>query len=408
MDDANSASPVQHYIAINDLLVYGAVLTRPTGIQRVALNLALALHERYGYQSVRVLHSAARHASIPRSDARSLLATLADPLLRLLSHAPRVVQESLRSTARGLLSRFTGGGGDAVVFQRGDWLLVLGAPWIAPGAATAIVQMHERTGVRIALLVHDLLPATSPAWFTDAQGLTAKRDIEVLIGAAEKIFTVSKEVGVELSERYGRASALLNPADPVITTARLSPSSSERTIVSVGTLHPRKNLAALVRIWEAWAMEVEATTGSFASLPTLVLVGRRHPQDGELFSLLATHRRAASKIRLVHTASDAELADLYAASRFLVMPSLAEGWGLPVREALVAGRPSIVTDAVPAASGLPYCEVVPAGDEAALGAAIRRWWGGGTPELLSERIREEFTPRTWESVAADVSSQLRS
>jgi glycosyltransferase involved in cell wall biosynthesis len=268
--------------------------------------------------------------------------------------------------------------------------------------------MHERTGVRIALLVHDLLPATSPAWFTDAQGLTAKRDIEVLIGAAEKIFTVSKEVGVELSERYNRASALLNPADPVITTTLSRQAPTERCILSVGTLHPRKNLAALVRIWEAWAREEEAATGSFANLPTLMLVGRRHPQDGELFSLLATHRRAASKIRLIHTASDAALADLYAASRFLVMPSLAEGWGLPVREALVAGRPSIVTDAVPAASGVPYCEVVPAGDEAALGAAIRRWWSGGTPELLSERIRQEFKPRTWESVAADVSSQLGS
>jgi glycosyltransferase involved in cell wall biosynthesis len=295
-----------------------------------------------------------------------------------------------------------------VVLQRGDWLLVLGAPWIAPGAATAIVQVHERTGVRIALLVHDLLPATSPAWFTDAQGLTAKRDIEVLIGAAEKIFTVSKEVGVELSERYNRASALLNPADPVIATTLSRQEPTERCILSVGTLHPRKNLAALVRIWEAWAREEEAATGSFANLPTLLLVGRRHPQDAELFSLLATHRRAASKIRLIHTASDTELAELYAASRFLVMPSLAEGWGLPVREALVAGRPSIVTDAVPAASGLPYCEVVPAGDEAALGAAIRRWWGGGTPELLSERIRQEFKPRTWESVAADVSSQLGS
>ena len=263
MDDANPASPVRHYIAINDLLVYGAVLTRPTGIQRVALNLALALHERYGYQSVRVLHSDVRHVSIPRSDSRSLLATLADPILRLLSHAPRVMQERLRSTARSLLSRLTGGGGRAVVLQRGDWLLVLGAPWIAPGAATAIVQLHERTGVRIALLVHDLLPATSPTWFADAQGLAAKRDIEVLIGSAEKIFTVSKEVGVELSERYNRASALLNPADPVMTATPLRQELMERCILSVGTLHPRKNLAALVRIWEAWAREEEDATGSF-------------------------------------------------------------------------------------------------------------------------------------------------
>lgn len=408
MDDANGSPSVQHYIAINDLLVYGAVLTRPTGIQRVALNLALALHEHHGYQGVSAVDSGARYVAIPQSSSRSLLAMLADPLLRLLSYSPRVVQERIRSTARSLLSRFTGGGGSAVVFQHGDWVLVLGAPWIAPGMATAIVQLHERTGVRVALLIHDLLPATSPTWFTDAQGLTAKRDIEALIGAAEKIFTVSREVGVELSERYSRTSALLNPADPVITATLQRGDPIERCIVSVGTLHPRKNLAALVRIWEAWAIEAEAITGSFVGLPTLMLVGRRHPQDGELFSLLTTHRRAASKIHLIHTASDAELAELYAASRFLVMPSLAEGWGLPVREALVAGRPSIVTDAVPAASGLPYCEVVPAGDEAALSEAIRRWWEGGTPELLTERIRQEFNPRTWESVAADISSQLGS
>ena len=406
MEQPRAPGSPQHYIAINDLLVYGAVLTRPTGIQRVALNLALALHDLHGYQGVRIDNAGARFIAIPRSSARSPLARLADPLLRLLSHAPRAMQEFFRSTARRLLSRLAGGGGGAAAIQRGDWVLVLGAPWIAPGMASAIVQLHERTGARIALLIHDLLPATSPDWFADAQGRTAKRDVEQLIGAAAQIFTVSREVGAELFQRYGRPSTLLNPADPVMTSASLRASNMERCVLSVGTLHPRKNLAALVRIWEAWAEEVEATTGSVASIPTLVIAGRRHPQDGELFSLLATNRRAASKIRLTHTASDAELADLYAASRFLVMPSLAEGWGLPVREALVAGRPSIVTDAVPAASGLSYCESVPAGDEAALGEAIRRWWESDTPERFSERIRSEYKARTWESVAADLSSQL--
>ena len=408
MEQPRAPESPQHYIAINDLLVYGAVLTRPTGIQRVALNLALALHDLHGYQGVRIDNAGARFIAIPRSGARSPLARLADPLLRLLSHAPRAMQEFFRSTARRLLSRLAGGGGGAAAIQRGDWVLVLGAPWIAPGMASAIVQLHERTGARIALLIHDLLPATSPDWFADAQGRTAKRDVEQLIGAAAQIFTVSREVGAELFQRYGRPSTLLNPADPVITSASLRASNMERCVLSVGTLHPRKNLAALVRIWEAWAEEVEATTGSVASIPTLVIAGRRHPQDGELFSLLATNRRAASKIRLTHTASDAELADLYAASRFLVMPSLAEGWGLPVREALVAGRPSIATDAVPAAHTSPYVRIVPAGNEEQLSLAIHEWWEGSEPERLAREISEHFVPRSWEDVATEIAGHINS
>ena len=134
--------------------------------------------------------------------------------------------------------------------------------------AEAVRRSKERDGVRVCLLIHDLLPATSQRWFADAQGRAAKDDIDTLIAAADAIFTVSAEVATELETLYGKRATLLRPADPQLNHAHenapVDLPFAERTILSVGTFHPRKNLAALVRIWDAWR-----------DAPTLVLVGRR-------------------------------------------------------------------------------------------------------------------------------------
>ena len=388
------------YIAINDLLVYGSAITRPTGIQRVASGLAEELTLRYGGECVSVSVAGMKTVRLPATDGSSVAARLAEPALRALSQFPRSIQERARSVARALLSlRAQRSHGTFTKPESGSWILVLGAPWIAPGMADAVRLLKERDGVRIALLIHDLLPTTSQRWFADAQGQAAKRDVETLITAADTIFTVSAEVAAELQTLYGREGTLLTPADPELSAHAgrnaAVPPDAERTVLSVGTFHPRKNLVALVNIWDAWE-----------DAPRLVLAGRRHPQDGEFFAALAAHPRAAERITLIHTADDAQLAELYRSSRFLVMPSLAEGWGLPVREALLAGRPAITTDAVPAATGSPFARVVPAGDEAALSAAIHEWWGGDAPERLRDEIQRTFLPRTWRDVAAELAGRL--
>ena len=388
------------YIAINDLLVYGSAITRPTGIQRVASGLAEELMLRYGAECVSVSAAGMKKVRLPATNSSSVVARLAEPVLRVLSHLPRLLQERARSVARTLLSlRAQRSNGAVIKPESGCWILVLGAPWIAPGMADAVRLLKERDGVRVALLIHDLLPATSQRWFADAQGQAAKRDVETLIAAADTIFTVSAEVAAELRTLYGREGTLLTPADPELSAHMgrnvVVPSGAERTVLSVGTFHPRKNLVALVNIWDAWE-----------DAPRLVLAGRRHPQDGEFFAALAARPRAAERITLIHTADDAQLAELYRASRFLVMPSLAEGWGLPVREALLAGRPAITTDAVPAATNSPFARVVPAGDEAALSAVIHEWWNGDAPERLSDEIQRTFVPRTWSDVAAELAGRL--
>lgn len=411
-------------VVINDLLVYGSVISRPTGIQRVASGLAQALCSSGGAETVVLREGRAVRAAIPDVEATSWFVRLNEPVLALLSQTPRRLQEAIRSLARGVVSKLSvRRGGETQQISQGDWLIMLGAPWIAPGVAEEMVRIKEARGARIALLVHDLLPTTSPQWFGDAQGRSAKGDMDLLISHAAAIFAVSHEVVEEIRLRFGRVAVALPPADPVLARSEQAvtqvadngrEAGSEPIILTVGTLHPRKNLEALVHIWDEWEASAETDVAETASTESrvrttpapLVVVGRRHPQDASFFRALKGHPRAARRITVRHEVGDEELARLYRRARFLVLPSLAEGWGMPIREALVAGRPSIATDAVPAALHTPYCEVVPAGDTAALGAAIRSWWGGSEPERLAAQIKAEFLPRGWERVAAELVDHL--
>lgn len=407
--EINTKPTSRCFIVIDDLLVYGSVISRPTGIQRVAAGIASALLENPRTLSVHVGSGEIRAAQIPSGGTASWRTRLSESLLRLLSLAPRSLQEFIRSMARTLLSRLASRrAGTAVQPVAGDWLLVLGAPWIAPGMASAVSALAQRYGLRVALLVHDLLPTTDPQWFGDAQGVAARRDMETLISTADLVFAVSDEVAGQVREQTARPVHSVSPADPLFprTAQRAAMPPREMVILAVGTLHPRKNLAALVRIWDQWIQGSDRVQAVDGQPPRLIIAGRRHPQDAELFDTLAAHPRAESRISLIHTADDAQLAELYASARFLVMPSLAEGWGMPVREALVAGIPSIATNAVPAAHSTPYVMIVPAGDDVALSTAIHQWWDGSEPERLSAEIRQHFIPRTWADVSREIESLL--
>ena len=399
-------------VVINDLLVYGSVIVRPTGIQRVASGITQALCSDAGAETVVLRDGRAFRAELPLAGAHGWLARVNEPILALLSRAPRTLQEVVRTVARSLVARLSRGrGGTSRSIGAGDWLIMLGAPWISPGVAREMVRIKEARGARIALLVHDLLPTTSPQWFGDAQGRAAKADMDLLIEHATALFAVSNEVVDEIQRRYGRRAVALPPADPQLAEglearqdeAHLDEAGSGPIILTVGTLHPRKNLEALVRIWDEWEGSTEV--GGAPPAP-LVIVGRRHPQDAGFFEALRTHPRAARRISVRHEVSDGELASLYRRARFVVLPSLAEGWGMPIREALMAGRPSIATDAVPAALNSPYSEVVAAGDTQALGTAIRSWWGGTEPERLAAKIEAEFTPRSWSVVSGELAAHL--
>lgn len=104
------------------------------------------------------------------------------------------------------------------------------------------------------------------------------------------------------------------------------------------------------------------------------------------------------------TLSDAELALLYRCSRFTLYPSLYEGWGLPVTEALCQGKLPVIADnsSLPEA-GAGLTLVVPEGSTTAWVDAIGRALFDDEWRARHEaRIVAGFRPRSWSAIASDV------
>lgn len=397
---------VGRFVAVDDLLVYAALLSRPTGIQRVGYNLARSLVDDCGYQMVRVSGSSVQEATLRSTTNASWFTRAAEFVLSSLSHLPASIQQRLRAVGPSIMRRLQSpSSGVAVNLNRGDWVIVLGAPWIADGMTESLIRLRQSHGVRICLLVHDLLPITAQQWFSGRVAVEAQSQVGTLIDNADHLVTVSQEVAEDIMRIFGIRASVINPADPLLSDA-ISPKQSgwgtEPFVLTVGTMHPRKNLAALVRIWDLWIRECEADGNDPQNVPALFIVGRRHPEDQDLHNELAKSTRAASKIRLFHSISDNSLADLYAGCRFVIMPSHAEGWGLPVREAFVFGKPVIATDGIPAAASMPGALVVRAGDESSLYQAARGWWESDEPEKRASIIQRTFVQRKWRDVAIEL------
>jgi alpha-1,3-rhamnosyl/mannosyltransferase len=112
---------------------------------------------------------------------------------------------------------------------------------------------------------------------------------------------------------------------------------SDAYALHVGTIEPRKNLDRLVRVWRAWR---ESRGGR---VPPLLLVGKLGWKTDELELDLELGAREGWLVRPGYV-TDHQLAALYAGARFLVFPSLYEGFGLPTVEAMALGTPVVLSD----------------------------------------------------------------
>jgi glycosyltransferase involved in cell wall biosynthesis len=132
----------------------------------------------------------------------------------------------------------------------------------------------------------------------------------------------------------------------------------ETYLLHVGTLQPRKNLLRLI-----------TAANHHSSIATLVLVGRA----GWLSEPILAEARRMAHVRLLEYVPDADLAGLYSGAAAFVFPSLHEGFGFPVLEAMACGTPVICsnTSSLPEVAGDAAVLVDPL-DVAALTDAITR------------------------------------
>lgn len=179
------------------------------------------------------------------------------------------------------------------------------------------------------------------------------------------------------------------PPDPAATTAALRELGLERDgyLLAVGTIEPRKNLRALL----------EAVMKPARPRHPLVVVG----PDGWNEDLAPLIEAAGDRVRRVGFVPDATLAALCDGALALCCPSLAEGFGMPVLDAMSVGT-ATVTSKDPALVELvgPDAVTVEALDVDGWAAAIERV---GDDDELRRRLGEEGRRRaelyTWEAAA---------
>jgi glycosyltransferase involved in cell wall biosynthesis len=183
------------------------------------------------------------------------------------------------------------------------------------------------------MTIHDLSPWLDKAWQPDAGRIRRRTPLMLRAGLATMVITPSEAVRRAAISRWGLAADRV-VAVPLAASEHFRPVACQPAappyVLFVGTLEPRKNV---VRLIEAWR-EIKRTHEV-----DLVLAGRTRtdcvsiaPEPG---------------LRLLGAVPDEDLPALYSGALAVVYPSLYEGFGLPVLEAMQCGA-LVITSRDPA------------------------------------------------------------
>lgn len=201
----------------------------------------------------------------------------------------------------------------------------------------------RRNVLKSVYLIHDLIPLTHGH---HCRPRAVQRHRGRVIGALQHgagIVVGSKAVADDL-KNFIRNQKLVSPPTLVAPLAgeTLRPvvraEARDSYFLCVGTIESRKNHVLLLDVWR----ELRARLGEGA--PQLVIVGQWGSGAQRVYDSLNHDRDLQDHVTLIERCSDDRLADLMAGARAMLMPTLAEGFGLPMAEALSLGVPVIASD----------------------------------------------------------------
>lgn len=260
-------------------------------------------------------------------------------------YASEITDELARQFPQWVQERAPGAWWQARPLRAWIWSQLLGfTPRTPGGYLLTLTSRGPIFAPRHVLVIHDLFVLTNPEWYSKAYVASHAPILRLQLFTAKIIVVVSDPVGQQVRKIVGKRKRIVvvpNAPAPVFQD-ELSDEQIQQTcskyglsagnyILSVGSQDPRKNLGRLVN--------------AYLSLPAiqrrtypLVLVGGSSSVFGKV-----SLQTDDSVVRLGYI-SDDELAALYAGSRAVAFPSLAEGFGLPAVEALSSGARILVSD----------------------------------------------------------------
>jgi glycosyltransferase involved in cell wall biosynthesis len=271
-----------------------------------------------------------------------------------------------------------------VTTQAGDLFLALDlAAHLLPRHQAQMLHW-KMCGVKIHVVVYDLLPLQYPDWFNEKTTQNFKRWIRWVAVYADGAVCISNsvkaEVNIWLSVQYGLPLSAL-PTSTIVLGADIASSAPSSglppnaefllarlrntpAVLMVGTIEPRKGYDQALSAFELLWRQRDPTY-------LLVLVGRPGWKTQALQNTLRTHPEVGKRLFWIEDASDEFLDRLYAACRGVLVASRAEGFGLPLIEAALHDAPVLARD-------------IPVFRE--IGFDDATYFDGDTPEDLAKAI----------------------
>lgn len=272
------------------------------------------------------------------------------------------------------------------------------------------LERFRRSGGALWFLVCDLLPAERPGWFSPNNVVRYKAWLDILAGIADGFLCISQQTQDDLArvldDRYSLTRGYRSHVVPMGYSIRESMlqaalvgegppvrfDTAHPFSLMVGTLEPRKGhadvLAAFSELWRSGSDE------------RLVLVGRLGWKVEGLRDAIRSHPEHGGKLLWFDDVEDLELELIYQACQGVIIGSHAEGFGLPLIEALGHGKPVLARDLpifrIHKHAGVRYFPVH--GEAHAVADSVREWAG----DIRAGRITVTAPEKDWKASAQAV------
>ena len=207
------------------------------------------------------------------------------------------------------------------------------------------IEWIQRRRIKPVFFVHDLIPITHPEFARAGIACAHSQRLKVclqhgaglMVNSRDTLSALNKFAEVNSLKMLPHVIAKLAPAplSLIHTKTRLL---AAPYFVVLGTIEPRKNHMLLLNLWRELVTKLGERT------PHLIVIGQRGWECENVLDMLERCNRIGTFVHELNTCSDAELANYLRHAQALLFPSIAEGYGMPLVEALQQGTPVIASN----------------------------------------------------------------
>lgn len=258
------------------------------------------------------------------------------------------------------------------------------------------------------VIIHDLSTFRFPQHLGKKLAIYFDRQTEVATRLAKKIICISESTKrdlIKILHVEPKKIQVIYPGNALLPPAAANlPAGlkSRAYILTVGTLEPRKNFSSLFKAYALLPLELQEQH-------PLVVVGGKGWNTGEIFELIL-QLKLDDKVKFLGHVDDKVLAKLYQEAEIFVYPSLYEGFGLPVLEALGFGLPVITsnTSSLPEVVGEAGVLIDPTEPKSIARALQHLLEHKNIARKLSQAAFSQAKKFSWKTTAIDVLKLLES